>query len=99
MRMKRSVSGKGLAEFVADETLQALLLSAPRDASGLTLTAASHVVIVEPQPDVAVEQQMVGRVHRIGQTRQTHVHTASSSPAASSPSSPPSDCEAPAACG
>ena len=55
-------------------TMQALLLSAQRDASGLTLTAASHVIICEPQPDVAVEQQMVGRVHRIGQTRQTHVH-------------------------
>ena len=46
--------------------------SAQHNASGLTLTAASHV-IVEPQPDVA-EQQMIGRVHRIGQTRQTHVH-------------------------
>ena len=32
------------------------------------------MIICEPQPDVAVEQQMVGRVHRIGQTRQTHVH-------------------------
>jgi hypothetical protein len=64
-----------LAKFVAPTLdLQALLLSAQRDASGLTLTAASHVIIVEPQPDVAVEQQMVGRVHRIGQTRQTHVH-------------------------
>ena len=29
---------------------------------------------MEPQPDVAVELQMIGRVHRIGQTRQTHVH-------------------------
>ena len=54
--------------------LQALLLSAQRDASGLTLTAASHVIIMEPQPDVAVELQMIGRVHRIGQRRQTHVH-------------------------
>ena len=63
-----------LADFVSDKTIQALLLSAQRDASGLTLTAASHVIIVEPQPEVAIEQQMVGRVHRIGQTRQTHVH-------------------------
>ena len=63
-----------VATFLADGAVQALLLSAQRDASGLTLTAASHVVICEPQPDVAVEQQMVGRVHRIGQTRQTHVH-------------------------
>ena len=63
-----------LADFVHDDAMQALLLSAQRDASGLTLTAACHVIVVEPQPDVATEQQMVGRVHRIGQTRQTHVH-------------------------
>lgn len=63
-----------LTAFLGRPSVQALLLSAQRDASGLTLTAASHVVIVEPQPDVATEQQMIGRVHRIGQTRQTHVH-------------------------
>merc|ERR1712185_872139 len=65
---------KELAAFLAEDELQALLLTAQGQASGLTLTAASHVIIVEPQPDVAVELQMVGRVHRIGQTRQTHVH-------------------------
>ena len=63
-----------VATFIADTSVHALLLSAQRDASGLTLTAASHVVIVEPQPDVAIEQQMIGRVYRIGQMRQTHVH-------------------------
>ena len=54
--------------------MQVLLLSAQRDASGLTLTCARHVVILEPQPDAATELQMIGRVHRIGQTRQTYVH-------------------------
>ena len=63
-----------LGTFISDPFIQAVLLSAQRDASGLTLTAASHVIICEPQTDVAIEQQMVGRVHRIGQTRQTHIH-------------------------
>ena len=60
--------------FCAEPAVQALLLSAHRNASGLTLTAACHVLILEPQIDAATEQQMIGRVHRIGQTRQTHVH-------------------------
>ena len=63
-----------LSDFISEVRMQALLLTARHDASGLTLTAASHVIIVEPQPDIATELQMVGRVHRIGQTRQTHVH-------------------------
>ena len=75
MTARRAAATRSIGvSFIGDETMQALLLSAQRDASGLTLTAASHVIICEPQPDVAVEQQMVGRVHRIGQTRQTHIH-------------------------
>ena len=62
-----------ISAFCADSTLQALLLSAHRNASGLTLTAASNVLILEPHPERAVEDQMIGRVHRIGQRRQTHV--------------------------
>ena len=63
-----------LAAFKAEPELQVLLLSAQRDASGLTLTCARHVIVIEPQLDLATELQMIGRVHRIGQTRQTYVH-------------------------
>ena len=41
---------------------------------GLTLTEAQHVVVVEPQLDPASELQAIGRVHRIGQERETWVH-------------------------
>ena len=42
--------------------------------SGYALTCARHVVILEPQLDLATELQMIGCVHRIGQTRQAYVH-------------------------
>ncbi len=32
------------------------------------------MVLVEPSTDPAMELQAVGRVHRIGQARETHVH-------------------------
>ena len=74
VRIKGKAAAKAIETFVTDGACRVCLLHTSQDAAGLTLTAASHVIIVEPQPDVAVEQQMVGRVHRIGQTRQTHVH-------------------------
>ncbi|GLI64470.1 hypothetical protein VaNZ11_007743 [Volvox africanus] len=51
-----------------------LLLQMKQCGAGLNLTEAQHVVLVEPQLDPAAEVQAVGRVHRIGQGRPTHVH-------------------------
>eukprot|EP00884_Botryococcus_braunii_P013587 jgi/Botrbrau1/22229/Bobra.168_1s0060.1 len=54
--------------------VRVLLLLTKQGANGLNLTEAQHVVLVEPQVSPAVEAQAIGRVDRIGQTRETWVH-------------------------
>jgi len=41
-------------------------MSLRTDASGLTLTQATHVFLLEPSLNPAVEDQAINRVHRIG---------------------------------
>jgi len=43
-------------------------------ASGLNLTEANHVFLLDPTLDSGVEAQAINRVHRIGQDRETTVH-------------------------
>lgn len=43
-------------------------------ANGLNLIQARHVVLVEPILNPGAEVQAIGRVHRIGQHRETVVH-------------------------
>ncbi len=51
-----------------------LLLPLHRAGAGLNITEATHVLLVEPSLNPALEAQAVGRVHRIGQTKPTVVH-------------------------
>jgi E3 ubiquitin-protein ligase SHPRH len=50
-----------------------LLLNLKQGAEGLTLTMATHVYMVEPVMNAALDLQAINRIHRIGQTRKTHV--------------------------
>jgi SNF2 family DNA or RNA helicase len=40
---------------------------------GINLTQANHVFMMEPLLNPALEEQAVGRVHRMGQTRAVQV--------------------------
>ncbi len=56
-----------------DSDCKVLLTSLGAGGEGVNLTFASHVVLMEPYWNLAVEQQAVDRLHRIGQKHTTHV--------------------------
>lgn len=56
---------------------QILLISNLKNASGIDLTAFNNIIIFEPFQDKScwkqIEQQMIGRLYRIGQKKETNV--------------------------
>lgn len=58
----------------ADEGFDLLILGPKAAGTGLTLTAATHVIHLSRWWNPAVEEQCNDRVHRIGQTRPVSVH-------------------------
>lgn len=63
-----------LTQIYSYSQVTVLLVSLMAGNVGLNLTAASHVIIVDPWWNPFVEEQAIGRVHRIGQTRPVTVH-------------------------
>jgi SNF2 family DNA or RNA helicase len=61
---------KALAEFQNDPPTTVFLLSMRAGAVGINLTQANHVFMMDPCLNVALEDQAVGRVHRMGQRRE-----------------------------
>ena len=68
-----------LAEFRDDPDIRVLFLNSRSQSTGLTLTQANHVFILEDL-ESAHELQAIGRAHRIGQTRPTHIWKFSTQP-------------------
>jgi E3 ubiquitin-protein ligase SHPRH len=64
---------KLLRGFREDSNVSVFLLPFSKGSNGLTLVEANHVFLVEPLLSSGVEQQACARVHRIGQTRATHI--------------------------
>merc|ERR1711879_370226 len=60
---------KLLQAFKNDPNIQVAMLSLRAGGEGLNLQCASHVFIMEPWWNPAVELQAIQRAHRIGQTR------------------------------
>jgi len=63
-----------LERFINDPDCTVFVMSIRSGAVGLTLTAATHVFLMEPSINPALTQQAINRVHRVGQTRDVFVH-------------------------
>jgi SNF2 family DNA or RNA helicase len=60
--------------FQADDGPPVMLLSLKAGGTGLNLTAADHVFLVDPWWNPAVEDQAADRAHRIGQDKPVMVY-------------------------
>ncbi|HTJ42654.1 MAG TPA: DEAD/DEAH box helicase [Kofleriaceae bacterium] len=63
-----------VAEFQADGGPPVMLISLKAGGTGLNLTAADHVFLVDPWWNPAVEDQAADRAHRIGQDKPVMVY-------------------------
>jgi superfamily II DNA or RNA helicase len=66
--------GKIVNQFQADGGPEVMLVSLKAGGTGLNLTAADHVFLVDPWWNPAVEEQAADRAHRIGQERPVMVY-------------------------
>ena len=69
-RDRASVVGR----FQSEDGPPVMLVSLKAGGTGLNLTAADHLFLLDPWWNPAVEDQAAGRSHRIGQTRPVVVH-------------------------
>ncbi|MGE0192541.1 MAG: SNF2-related protein [Planctomycetota bacterium] len=63
-----------IRRFQEDAGISAFLISLKAGGTGLNLTAADYVFLLDPWWNPAVEAQAVDRAHRIGQTRKVMVY-------------------------
>lgn len=66
--------GGALSRFKSDANIRILLLPLDFGAEGLDLTEANHIFLLEPVANLAVEQQAIGRICRLGQALPMEVH-------------------------
>jgi E3 ubiquitin-protein ligase SHPRH len=70
-----NAKGRGLEDFLKDDDrIKVFLLHSRSQSSGLTLTIAKHVFVIEPLVNLGSDRQAISRVHRIGQTKETFVY-------------------------
>lgn len=73
--MTRTARSRALKQFAETSSRCVFLISIRAGSVGVNLTAANHVVFVEPTINPSLRAQAVGRVHRLGQARAITVHT------------------------
>ncbi|BDA44076.1 Uncharacterized ATP-dependent helicase C23E6.02 [Coccomyxa sp. Obi] len=73
-RMSEAVRASNIARFCEDTGTTVFLISLMAGGTGLNLTAASKVVLVEPFWNPYIEAQAISRADRIGQTKVVQVY-------------------------
>lgn len=68
-----SVRNKMIASFANDPSVIVFLMSLKAGGVALNLTAASHVMLMDPWWNPAMEQQAQDRIHRLGQYKPVKV--------------------------
>ena len=61
---------KQIDQFESDAAIQSFLISIKAGGTGLNLTAADYVFILDPWWNPSIEKQAIARAHRIGQNNQ-----------------------------
>merc|ERR1712118_137376 len=67
--MARAKRSQALEMFNGNSSVQVILCSLKVGALGMSLTAADHVLIIDPWWNPGVEDQAIDRAHRLGQER------------------------------
>jgi SNF2 family DNA or RNA helicase len=65
---------KLIHQFQTDQTTKVCVISSRVGNAGLTLTAANHLILMEPNQNNAVTDQAMARIHRLGQLRPVTIH-------------------------
>ena len=68
------VRGRLIASFQSNAATKVCIVSARAGNAGITLTAANHLIMLEPNVSLSVDTQVLGRLHRVGQQRPVVVH-------------------------
>jgi non-specific serine/threonine protein kinase len=71
--MSAEQKSKSVYAFQSSDDVQVFLLSIKAGGTGLNLTAADYVFILDPWWNPFIEKQAIARAHRIGQTRNVMV--------------------------
>ena len=71
---KRAAALRTFRDATGDEAPRVFILSLKSGNSGINMTTANHVIFAEPTANAVMQKQAVGRVHRIGQSREVTVH-------------------------
>lgn len=65
---------KIIEQFQNDNQIKYFLISLKAGGTGLNLTAADYVLLIDPWWNISAENQAVNRAHRIGQTKNVFVY-------------------------